>query len=68
MLGGESAHAAHVVQICGWGTQRVDGKQVDYWIVENSWGAIYKSFDSVHNEGFLLIARRHPVIFATPDW
>ena len=31
--------ANHAVNIVGYGTDEVDGEDVDYWIVRNSWGA-----------------------------
>jgi len=28
----------HAVSLLGWGTELQDGKEIDYWIVRNSWG------------------------------
>lgn len=28
----------HALNLCGFGTQIQDGKEIDYWLVENSWG------------------------------
>ena len=38
---GES-HAYHAMTITGWGTENVNGREIPFWWVENSWGDIYE--------------------------
>jgi hypothetical protein len=31
----------HAVAVVGWGTKKVDGQDVPYWITRNSWGTVW---------------------------
>lgn len=42
----------HAINICGWGTTVQNGKNVDYWIIQNSWGS------SWGNKGFGKVERQ----------
>ena len=41
----------HAINICGWGKTVQNGKNVDYWIIQNSWGS------SWGNKGFGKVER-----------
>lgn len=38
---GSNSSGGHAVRIVGWGEEIVDGENIQYWIIANSWGEIW---------------------------
>jgi len=48
------SNGGHAVLLCGFGTEIQDGKEIDYWLIENSWGKEWGM------EGYFRIQRNIP--------
>jgi hypothetical protein len=47
-------NGGHAVLICGFGTEKQNGLDIDYWLIENSWGKNYGT------DGYCKIQRNIP--------